>query len=105
MKWELKYQRDGWSIQSGKAKGRAIPQWYLDEPQIDDLDLWFMEAFWDLTTTRSFGQVPGPISWSSIQFWASVHLLDSKTTSTLHWVIREMDNVYLDWMFKELKNG
>ena len=101
----MRHQRDGWSIQSGLAKGRPLPQWYLDEPEVNPLDFWFIEAFWDLTSTRQLGEVPGPISWIVVQQWSDVHLLDPETASTLQRVIREMDNVYLDWTMKALKNG
>jgi len=64
-----------------------------------------MEAFWELTTSRQIGQVPGPISWTSVHLWAGAHQLDPATASTLQRGIREMDVVYLDWTLKAIKDG
>lgn len=101
MLWELRYTRDGFSIKAGELKGREPPEWYLEEPDIDEFNFWFFKAFWDLDTTRSFGSSIGPIPWTTIQAWADRHELDPVTTETLTEVIRCLDGAYLEWFGKK----
>ena len=92
-------------MEAAIRKGREPPQWYLDEPEQGDGDGFFLLAFRDLSTTRSFGMSAGPIPWDRIMQWASWKGLNGALTETLVEVIGAMDAAWLEWQRKQEKNG
>jgi hypothetical protein len=57
-------------------------------------------AFWDLNTTRQFGEFMGPIPWLAINQYSDVHEFDKQLKLHFIQIIREMDAGYLDWQQK-----
>lgn len=52
-----------------------------------DIEHWYWEAFWELSTDRQAGMSDGPIPWSSIKNYC----VDSEFAI----IIRAMDSVYM----------
>jgi hypothetical protein len=78
-------------------KGRELPSWYLDEPSIDEVDAFFLRAFWDLNTERGIGMGEGRIPWSKIVGYGLYFELRRDTIDTLVHVVKSLDNTYLAW--------
>lgn len=92
----MRYSRDGWSIEAAIAKGRTLPSWYLDRPDEQDGDQFYLSAFWDLSTCRQNGWSPGPIPWNHIRDYAEYAGLDRDNGFRFAAIIRRMDAYYLD---------
>jgi hypothetical protein len=97
--WELRYQRDGWVVQRQLECEQSLPDWYLDEPELDLVGSFLMRAFWDLSTERS--QL-GPIPWSKIVAYASLNGLEAGMIEPFKVVMRALDNAYLHHQEQEL---
>lgn len=61
---------------------------------------WIWEAFWRLSTCRSFGMDLGPIPWSDIYQYASHMGLDRDMKEYFGFCIMSMDKDFLDWKEK-----
>jgi hypothetical protein len=61
---------------------------------------WLWRAFQDLNTCRSYGMGPGPIPWTAIEQYARADRLNADDSWVLHNVIRQLDNVWLDFKAK-----
>lgn len=89
--------RDGWSVEQGFEKGRPPPEWWLalvdQSPEAD----WFVHAFWQLSSCRSYGMGYGPIPWTAIVMFAEAAELEPDFQPVFESVIREMDAAYLTW--------
>ncbi len=96
----MRYDRDGWSIEQGFAKGRytaeTAPQWYRDEPPEIEGDEFYLCAFWDLSTCRPSGFGASPIPWNHIRDYAEFAGLDRVNALAFSLIIRKMDGAYLD---------
>lgn len=80
-----------------------IPDAIANAPILTEgLELYFM-AFLDLTTCRSYGMSEGPIPWTAIRDWAAYNKLSTYQTDDLFYMVREMDNAYLDYRAKQQK--
>ena len=93
----MRYERDGFSVEAALAKGRALPQWYLDEPEVTSDDNFFIAAFSELSTCRHQRDIP----WNCIIEYASYHELDREMTRAFVYVIRMMDRALLKWQDDE----
>jgi hypothetical protein len=82
-------------------KGRELPQWYLNEPPIGPLDDFYINAFWELSTTRRYEM--GYIPWDIIQQYALLFGLDEFNTKLFTLIIRAMDSKILEQEAKEQK--
>ena len=56
----------------------------------------YLKAWYDLDTTRSIGFGVGPIPWHAVEAYCSAHNMDEMQRARMHYMIREMDKVYLD---------
>lgn len=74
-------------IEDYERFGVAVPK-ELEPPRLYDVELYFWEAFVELTTDRNNG---GPIPYSSIREYAKVHGDNDSFTA----IIRRMDRAYL----------
>lgn len=61
-------------------------------PEIDEGLAVYWMAFWDLSSCRTDA---GMIPWTAVQLWANTYDLDEEVTEELHFLIREMDNVFI----------
>ena len=56
-----------------------------------------MEAFWELSSTRAFGMVVGPIPWHRMVQYAQHKGLEPEMLDWFVRVMRELDEAYLKW--------
>lgn len=73
------------------------PEWARDRPQIAHGDEWYINAFWELSSTRAVGFSPGPIPWHHIVAYASRAGLSESMITLAVRVIRALDTAYLKW--------
>ncbi len=97
----MEYSEKQYSIEAGIAKGRPLPEWYLDEPDAYPGDHFYLKAFYDLNSCRSIGLNLGPIPWDKILKYAEYSQLDTQVTECFLTVIATMDNHYLEKVAKE----
>lgn len=97
----MRYERDGFSVESAIAKNRPLPAWYEDEPELESSDVFYLKGFHDLSTCRSIGMGMGPIPWRDIIEYAGFYRLDEDITEAFVDIIREMDTAYLGWHSEE----
>lgn len=93
----MRYSRDGFSIESAKRKGRPLPDWYTEAPEISMLDSIYLDAFWFLHTTRAFGMDIGPIPWDKCLLYAQYLELDRDLTECFFRIIFALDAEFLKW--------
>lgn len=86
-----------------EAKGAPLPEWYREEPEISEEALFYITAFWELSSCRDFGYSIGPIPWTAIISYAREVGLDSSMRPVFSAVIRELDEAYLRWQRDEAK--
>lgn len=98
----MRWQRDGFSVESAWEKGRPLEDdhWFYDKPDRFDGDEFFYEAFRDLQTER---QTDGPIPWSKCIAYADRRRLSPEVGDVLWAVIRRMDAVERRWRVEELR--
>ena len=78
--------------------GAAIPDRIANQPVLNcGLEL-YLNAFFDLDTTRSHGLGLTPISWLSIKEYATSFDFNVELTEDLFFFIRAMDKSHLDRM-------
>lgn len=101
--WELRYRRDEHSIESGIAKGRQFPEWYLDCPELFPFEWRYMRAFWDLRTEAQSGdQTVGRIPWSKARQYGREAMGFFDDMLEPFWLIMSsMDAGFLEWMSNE----
>lgn len=91
---------------SREAKGLPPPDWYLECPEIEPQDEWFIGTFWELSTERQLGfGAPGPIPVSAIRRYALEHEFDQDVTDFLVLVIRTMDEKHHEWVASQKRDG
>ena len=95
--------RDGWAMEQLEAKGAPLPSWYTEEPELHQADLFYLSAFWELSSCRNFGWVIGPIPWTALNDYADFSGLDSGMRKVFVAVIRELDEIYLSWQRDNVK--
>lgn len=101
MRYELRLKRDGFSIEAGEAKGRALPDWVTDVPGETDTDDFYLRSFWNLSTCRQVGFGIGPIPWNFIHDYARIKKLDLEASDLFIESILAMDRVYIEWEIAE----
>lgn len=81
-----------------------VPDWYANWPETYACDDFYMEAFWELSTTRQFGQAIGPIPWHHIVQYGVHHGLDGAMLNVLVRVVRILDEAWLLWQRENQRN-
>lgn len=64
-------------------------------------DEFYLRAFWELSSERQFGQAIGPIPWSKIVIYGKRKKLDDSMLAVFEFVVRELDEAYLEWQRDE----
>lgn len=108
LRWDLRYQIDGWSLEAGRRKGRSVPpdHWSHDCPELDPYEAWFLAAFRTLSTGRPLGPAgPGPIPWRDVVDFGAYHQLDTGATDALIVIIAALDVVYLQHVEAQRKKA
>lgn len=91
--------KDGWILDAAELKGRPLPEWAQDVPELELVDNIYLSAFWDLTTERKYEM--GPIPNSSILDFCKDREFDQIVTMIFNAIIRALDKVYLEWVAGE----
>jgi len=82
-----------------------LPQRIQNAPDLNlGLSLYFT-AFWDLDTCRPVGFGYGPIPWSAVRDYALTFEFDEEQQEALFYLIRKLDNAYLQHQHKVKKNA
>lgn len=75
---------------------RPLPKRIQDAPELQlGLELYW-DAFWDLSTCRTSGFGAGPIPWLAVREYALTFEFDEEQMNDLFYLVRRMDNVYLE---------
>jgi hypothetical protein len=64
-------------------------------------DIFYISAFYDLSTCREIGMALGPIPWDKIYIYSHHKGLDEDLIDPFIQIIREMDAGYLNWNKKQ----
>lgn len=96
----MRYQRDGFSVDSAIKKGRALPDWYLDQPEIVAGSEFFHTAYRDLATCR---HPDGSIPWLAAMAYADRKRLRPDLANALWEAIWRMDVVERRWRLDEIR--
>lgn len=95
---------EGFSLDQAVLKGRPLPEWYMEEPPTTEGDEFYLRAFNELATTRQVGLGFGPIPWDKMLAYAQVHGLEQDVTELFIYVVREMDNAFLEYEAERQKS-
>lgn len=100
--WELRFQRDGFSVEAARKKGRPLPDdhWFHQKPTLPAGADIFLAAYRDLSTCRT---PDGPIPWTSAMEWGDRRGLPSDLSAVLWGVIWRVDNAERKWRVDDLK--
>ena len=91
-------QRDGYSVESAIAKGRPLPDWYLEAPDVTPGDDFYLDSFFRLHTCRpSTMDGMAPIPWDTIVNYALMYNLDGLLVNHFVDCIRAMDNGFMEF--------
>ena len=83
------------------SHGLPLPEKIQNAPSLrPGLELYYI-AFQDLMASRNSGMSLGPIWWSTVQTYCDAKGLDEDQTETMHFLIKEMDTVWLKHMNKK----
>lgn len=86
---------------------KPIPEW-LDKKRREKPELGFglsfyYNAFFDIGSERPPSEMVWNISWSSIQRYADHYEMEFDQAERLHFIIRKMDNAYIEFMSEKGK--
>lgn len=76
--------------------GMPLPKSIENAPELwPGLDL-YLQAWYELDTTRGIGMGVGPIPWNAVDGYCTSLDLSQEQRDKMHRFIRAMDRVYLD---------
>jgi hypothetical protein len=79
-----------------KRERRKLPDWLANAPQLKSGLEFYWNAFHELGTCRPVGFGMGQIPWTAIHMYAEAQELDWEDEETLRYLIREMDNAFIE---------
>lgn len=82
-----------------------MPEFLTSEPLSLPGDEFYITAFYELSTCRSYGWSLGPIPWRDIIYYADFAVLDEDLLPVFVQSIRAMDAVYLEYVKKKTPEG
>ena len=86
-------------IKQMRASRQPIPEDILEcaqeQKDIPTFIQFYLYAFEQLSTERSFGMGAGPIPYSKVEFFADGYGMSDYSRYKLHTIIRAVDNVFL----------
>ena len=89
-------------IEVAKQRGQPLPEWYLNKPVGLPSDMFYLNAFNNLSTCRQIGMGLGPIPWDKIRDYALHVKLSPPIMDMFIQIIRYMDNAYLKEQSKKI---
>jgi hypothetical protein len=85
-------------IKDSLRRTGRLPKNFANRPTIGIGMQLFMDAFWDLTTTRQVTESgASPIPWLAIKQWCDEYDLDDGLRYEMFHFIRKLDMSYLDY--------
>lgn len=88
-------------IKQALRTGMPLPKAIENAPELwPGLEL-YLNAWFELDTTRSIGMNVGPIPWNAIESYCLVCELDVEQKAKMHKLVRALDRVYLDHQRKK----
>lgn len=96
----MRYERDGWQVESAIRKNKPPPQWYLDEPEIPEEADFFYAAYNDLATCRP---PDGSIPWTAAMLYTEYKGLERDTSEIVWRVVKAIDGAVDQWQAEELE--
>lgn len=103
MRWELRFDEQGYQVEAKHARGIPLPAWYLDEPpQLPFADE-LLQHFWILDTERSpaGSGLPGRIPESKVRSRAFRLGWPDDMIELFIKVMLRVDREYITWIHKE----
>lgn len=82
-------------VKSALAKGRPLPAWVDNEPELFDGDEFYIQAWYELDTCRQVGMDVGMIPWDKIVLYGQFHGLENDVLQAFIQIIREMDAAFM----------
>lgn len=64
----------------------------------------YLRAYYELDSCRSIGMGEGPIPWTALDQWAARLGLDEEERGDLFYLVRRIDNAYLEHLAKKRKH-
>ena len=101
MRWQLRYQRDEFSVNAAIEKGRELPQWYTNRPTEFPGDEFYLREFFKLSTRRNYAG--GPIPVDVVEQVAYAWEMNPTEAVSFSIIIRRMDDAFLEWCDDEMK--
>lgn len=80
------------------AKGRSLPEWYVNEPIIPAAEEWYLKAFYELITGRN---ADGRIPWRDIDDYAERSGLDEDVVVAFRFIMRALERTFSGWLDDE----
>jgi hypothetical protein len=94
--------KDGFSVDAAISKGRELPDWYMDGPDLLPGDEFYLRAFGELSTCRYIGMSAGPIPWTAMVTYGKMVGLDTDAMELFILVLRMMDSEYLEYQNSQI---
>lgn len=86
-----------------KARNLPLPKWAQEIPTVPPHLTWFLNAWWELDTCRSWTQgSPCPIPWTAILQYSQYHGVDM---DYMHRLISCMDKEYIGFCTKKAERS
>lgn len=76
-----------------------------DPPVMTSTDLWFLEAFYDLSSDRSVGMAVGPIPYTAIIAYVQYWQYDDQTAYMVIEIVKALDSVYMTIVNQDIQKG
>lgn len=97
----MRFEKDGWQIETAEAKGREIPEWAKDPVELEFPDTFFLTCFWKLHTERRFEC--GPIPRSEMRAYIKRFEIDGQILEDCIDIVALIDNFFLSYIAAERK--
>ena len=91
----MRYTRESFSIEAAEEKGRKLPDWCSEVPEIQPGEELYLKAFWILSSCRPTGFSLGLIPWTAIELYTSKLNLDEDIKELTIKVVMALDQFYV----------
>lgn len=86
-------------------RGLPLPDKIQNAPELrPGLEL-YLRAYYELDSCRAIGMGEGPIPWTALDQWAGRLGLDEEERGDLFYLVRRLDNAYLEHVSKKRSKG
>lgn len=99
----IDYEKEKRIIDECNRLGEKIPDRIANRPVIEQYMMFYIDAFFELTTERQIGFVEGPIPLSAIHRYADRLEMNSEERIDFHLFITRLDATYLKYKTRKEK--